>query len=408
MTEPATRDARGRDRDREHRSSGSSSGADFDAGGSRRVGRGRRRRHRPHRWRKRVRAALDPAAALDETRRRTATWRSSRRPSARDAPTSSISPVAASPRSSRSLSHERSRSIERSRRCFLRSRIGCGLMRRAYDSTAIVRRVLTGGWLGPLTRIVVREGGRFTGSGTDRSYFDDERAGGGILLELGCHALDLAIHLTGATRHTVVRQRLLFDGGARSRRRGRGSAPRRSEGTRRRSRSSFDSAGSTTSTTRSSFTSPPRGSSSASRPGSAVRLAGAGADPGVALAPCGRGDDHEPGVLPRVAGVSRRRAGGAAFGLLGGIDASGHRAHRGHLRAGPGSMTPDRRHRRERSGRGGGLPAARRAAGRGRRSHLPQSHRLRVPALERPPLPPRPRRRRRRGARAACRIAMSS
>jgi predicted dehydrogenase len=94
------------------------------------------------------------------------------------------------------------------------SRVGCGFMRRTYDSTTIVRRILTGGWLGPLTRIVVREGGRFTRSGTDRSYVDDDAGGGGILIELGCHALDLAFHLTGATRHTVVRQRMLFDGGA--------------------------------------------------------------------------------------------------------------------------------------------------------------------------------------------------
>jgi len=95
---------------------------------------------------------------------------------------------------------------------FQADRIGCGLMRRAYDSTQTLRRILAAGWLGPPTRIVVREGGLTRGSGTDRSYFDDARSGGGILLELGCHALDLAMHLTGATRHQVVRQSFLFDG----------------------------------------------------------------------------------------------------------------------------------------------------------------------------------------------------
>jgi len=91
-------------------------------------------------------------------------------------------------------------------------RIGCGFMRRTFDSTRILRDILSGGWLGRPERIVVREGGRTRGSGTDRSYFDDKNAGGGILLELGCHALDIAMHLTGATRYRIVRQTLFFDG----------------------------------------------------------------------------------------------------------------------------------------------------------------------------------------------------
>ena len=95
---------------------------------------------------------------------------------------------------------------------FAASDIGCGLMRRAYDATMTVRRIVADGWLGRPTRIVVREGGRTRGSGTDHSYFDDERLGGGILLELGCHALDVAMHVTGATCHRVVRHNLLFDG----------------------------------------------------------------------------------------------------------------------------------------------------------------------------------------------------
>jgi predicted dehydrogenase len=95
---------------------------------------------------------------------------------------------------------------------FPANRIGCGLMRRRFDTTLTVQRILAGGWLGRPTRIVVREAGRTRGSGTDRSYFDDGRLGGGILLELGCHALDVAMYLTGATRYRIVRQSFLFDG----------------------------------------------------------------------------------------------------------------------------------------------------------------------------------------------------
>jgi predicted dehydrogenase len=95
---------------------------------------------------------------------------------------------------------------------FPANRIGCGFMRRTYDSTLTLRRILGGEWLGSLRRVVVREGGRIRGSGTDRSNFDDGRLGGGVLLELGCHALDLVMHLTGATSHRIVGQRFLFDG----------------------------------------------------------------------------------------------------------------------------------------------------------------------------------------------------
>jgi predicted dehydrogenase len=91
-------------------------------------------------------------------------------------------------------------------------RIGCGFMRRAFDTTLTVKRILSEGWLGRPTRIVVREGGRIHGSGVDRSYFDDDRLGGGVLMELGCHAIDLAMHITGATTYRIVQQQFAFDG----------------------------------------------------------------------------------------------------------------------------------------------------------------------------------------------------
>src|SRR4029453_9419796 len=62
---------------------------------------------------------------------------------------------------------------------FPANRIGCGFMRRTYDSTLTLRRIIAGEWLGSLRRVVVREGGRIRGSGTDRSNFDDGRLGGG-------------------------------------------------------------------------------------------------------------------------------------------------------------------------------------------------------------------------------------
>ena len=91
-------------------------------------------------------------------------------------------------------------------------KIACGFMRRTYSSTLQVRQILRDGWLGRPTRIRISEGGRMTKTGTDRSYFDDAKAGGGgILLELGCHALDVVLHLTGAQSHRIVRQTMLLD-----------------------------------------------------------------------------------------------------------------------------------------------------------------------------------------------------
>lgn len=91
-------------------------------------------------------------------------------------------------------------------------RVGCGFMRRTYDASLILGRILDEGWLGRPTRIVIREGGRGAGSGTDASYFDSAGLGGGILLELGCHAIDLVLQLTHTTRWDVIRRMFRFDG----------------------------------------------------------------------------------------------------------------------------------------------------------------------------------------------------
>lgn len=90
--------------------------------------------------------------------------------------------------------------------------LACGFMRRTYASTLQARQIIAEGWLGRPVRIRVAEGGRTTKTGADRSYYDDPKAtGAGILLELGCHALDLVFHLTGARSHEIVRQQMVFD-----------------------------------------------------------------------------------------------------------------------------------------------------------------------------------------------------
>ena len=91
--------------------------------------------------------------------------------------------------------------------------LACGFMRRTYASSLLARRILGEGWLGPPRGIRVSEGGRTTKTGVNASHVDQSAsAGGGVLLDLGCHALDLVFHLTGAQGHRVLRQEMVRDG----------------------------------------------------------------------------------------------------------------------------------------------------------------------------------------------------
>lgn len=103
--------------------------------------------------------------------------------------------------------------FDRNLALFPSNRIACGFMRRTYSSTQQMRTILNEGWFGRPTKVRIAEGGRTTRTGVDQSYFDDPAAsGGGILLELGCHALDQVLHLLAVEDHEIVSQRMLLDG----------------------------------------------------------------------------------------------------------------------------------------------------------------------------------------------------
>ncbi len=92
--------------------------------------------------------------------------------------------------------------------------LGCGYMRRFYDSTQLLRHLVRTRPFGPLLRIQVSEGSRVTSSRVDHSYLDDVRqsASGGILSELGCHSLDAALFVTGANGYEIKTSEFVFDG----------------------------------------------------------------------------------------------------------------------------------------------------------------------------------------------------
>jgi len=95
---------------------------------------------------------------------------------------------------------------------FASYKIGCGYMRRMYSTSRLFRQIVKDAWFGPLRRIHIREGGRTTKTGVDSSYQDlSITEGGGILINLGCHALDLAFFISGAKGFAVNKSEVVFD-----------------------------------------------------------------------------------------------------------------------------------------------------------------------------------------------------
>jgi len=96
---------------------------------------------------------------------------------------------------------------------FPEHRLGCGYMRRTYATTAFLRRAVRGKWFGPLRRIRIAEGGRVTKTGRSRTPYDDPSvAGGGVLMDLGTHSVDLALYLLGASTVEVHGAQIVWDG----------------------------------------------------------------------------------------------------------------------------------------------------------------------------------------------------
>lgn len=93
-------------------------------------------------------------------------------------------------------------------------RLACGYMRRFYSSTRIFRDLVRMAPFGALRRIRVSEGNRSTASRVDRSYIDDSQqsSSGGILSELGCHSLDVALFVTGARAYDIRSCEFQMDG----------------------------------------------------------------------------------------------------------------------------------------------------------------------------------------------------
>jgi predicted dehydrogenase len=92
--------------------------------------------------------------------------------------------------------------------------LAAGYQRRYYAQFRLMKKIISTGTFGPLRGIKISEGGRVTRTGGGGDYQTMPWSeGGGIIKNLGCHSLDLALWLTGALEFTIKDRRLQIDSG---------------------------------------------------------------------------------------------------------------------------------------------------------------------------------------------------
>lgn len=91
--------------------------------------------------------------------------------------------------------------------------LACGFQRRSFATAVLARRAVAEKWFGSLRGIEVSEGSLTTKTGVDSHFYDQPSAGGGVLMDLGCHSLDLAMYISGASAAVPLEHRFVFDDG---------------------------------------------------------------------------------------------------------------------------------------------------------------------------------------------------
>ncbi len=76
--------------------------------------------------------------------------------------------------------------------------LAAGMLRRFFPATQMIREMLAAKAIGDITSFDVREGGVFRWPVVSAAYFDKSSSGGGVLMDIGAHALDLMIWWLGA------------------------------------------------------------------------------------------------------------------------------------------------------------------------------------------------------------------
>lgn len=90
--------------------------------------------------------------------------------------------------------------------------LSVGYQRRFYSSSHLLRQLIRERMFGPLQRLELSEGGRIVRTGGVGGYQDlPTSQGGGLLKNLGCHSLDLALWLTDARNYVITTQHVDWD-----------------------------------------------------------------------------------------------------------------------------------------------------------------------------------------------------
>jgi predicted dehydrogenase len=75
--------------------------------------------------------------------------------------------------------------------------LAVGLLRRFYSNVQFTRQLIQNKTLGDVKSFTIQEGGTFNWPARSDSFFRKGAAGGGILLDIGVHVLDLVVHWFG-------------------------------------------------------------------------------------------------------------------------------------------------------------------------------------------------------------------
>ncbi len=81
--------------------------------------------------------------------------------------------------------------------------LAVGLLRRFYSNVQFTRQIVQNKTLGAIKSFSIQEGGPFNWPARSDSFFRKKTAGGGVLLDLGVHALDLVIHWFGEPQELI-------------------------------------------------------------------------------------------------------------------------------------------------------------------------------------------------------------
>jgi len=78
-----------------------------------------------------------------------------------------------------------------------------GMLRRFFPATQMIREMLAANAIGDITSFDIREGDVFRWPVSSAAYFDKRTGGGGVLMDIGAHALDLMVWWLGEPVDTL-------------------------------------------------------------------------------------------------------------------------------------------------------------------------------------------------------------